>query len=285
MVIDTTIRETMKLLPAICLCLTTGVLHAQKATETPAYSLFHPVPKDSMREDMETDRPDVTESPYTVDAGHFQLESDIFRYKYSGTDDALNRQYLFAPFTFKAGLSRSTDIQICLEAYRLEYHKENSDPETHYGNFGSLSLRLKRNIIGNDSGKFAVAVMPYIKLPAHAFFDHHKFEGGIIVPAQWKIAEKLSIGFQEEADLVAEEEDYEIQALQSVTLSYDILEQLKIIGETYYAYHFGEQEIENYVNCALQFFPVKNFAIDGGLLQGLQKGTEHHFYLGVAWRW
>lgn len=26
--------------------------------------------------DFETDRPDVTESAYTVDAGHFQLETD-----------------------------------------------------------------------------------------------------------------------------------------------------------------------------------------------------------------
>ncbi|SEH88045.1 transporter [Epilithonimonas hominis] len=42
------------------------------------YSLFKPVPKEQMR-DMETDRPDVTESPYTIDAGHFQYETDMVR--------------------------------------------------------------------------------------------------------------------------------------------------------------------------------------------------------------
>ena len=34
-----------------------------------------------MRE-MSTDRPDKTESPYTVDAGHFQVEMDVLTYSY-----------------------------------------------------------------------------------------------------------------------------------------------------------------------------------------------------------
>ena len=33
-----------------------------------------------MRE-MSTDRPDKTESPYTVDAGHFQIEWDLFNFE------------------------------------------------------------------------------------------------------------------------------------------------------------------------------------------------------------
>lgn len=45
-----------------------------------SYSVFKPVPRDSLRE-METDRPDVSESPKTVDAGHFQIEADLFRFQ------------------------------------------------------------------------------------------------------------------------------------------------------------------------------------------------------------
>jgi hypothetical protein len=41
--------------------------------------LFHPTPRQLMRE-LSTDRPDRTESPYTADAGHFQLEMDFFNY-------------------------------------------------------------------------------------------------------------------------------------------------------------------------------------------------------------
>ena len=41
-----------------------------------SYTIFNPVPRDLMRE-LTPDRPDKTESPYTVDAGHFQLEMDF----------------------------------------------------------------------------------------------------------------------------------------------------------------------------------------------------------------
>ena len=45
---------------------------AADATRPPdksGYTLFQPVPRELMRE-MSTDRPDQTESAYTVDAGH-----------------------------------------------------------------------------------------------------------------------------------------------------------------------------------------------------------------------
>src|SRR5262245_25948677 len=46
------------------------------APDKSIYNLFNPTPRDLMRE-MSTDRPDQTESPYTVDAGHFQMEMDL----------------------------------------------------------------------------------------------------------------------------------------------------------------------------------------------------------------
>lgn len=36
--------------------------------------------------DFETGRPDVTESAYTVDAAHFQLETDLFKTERSNID-------------------------------------------------------------------------------------------------------------------------------------------------------------------------------------------------------
>jgi len=39
------------------------------------YNLFHPTP-DALLREMATDRPDKTESAYSVDAGHYQIEMD-----------------------------------------------------------------------------------------------------------------------------------------------------------------------------------------------------------------
>ena len=53
---------------------------AQETNSVPpdrnSYNLFCPVPEALLRE-LSPDRPDKTESPYTVDAGHFQLGMDF----------------------------------------------------------------------------------------------------------------------------------------------------------------------------------------------------------------
>src|SRR5207253_1969146 len=48
------------------------------------YTLFNPTPRDRMR-DFNTDRPTKSNVPYTVDAGHFQYEGDIFIYGFDNT--------------------------------------------------------------------------------------------------------------------------------------------------------------------------------------------------------
>src|SRR3954469_16822345 len=73
------------------------------------FNLFNPTPRDQMRE-LNTDRPDVTESPYTVDAGHFQLELSFVEYTYD--DDGGNQinEFSLAPSNFKLGLLNNVDL-------------------------------------------------------------------------------------------------------------------------------------------------------------------------------
>ena len=59
---------------------------AQETNSVPpdksGYNLFNPTPDQYMRE-ISPDRPDKTESPYTLDAGHFMLEMDFANYTYN----------------------------------------------------------------------------------------------------------------------------------------------------------------------------------------------------------
>jgi hypothetical protein len=45
------------------------------------YTLWNPTPRDKMR-DMDTDRPNKTNTPHTIDAGHLQLETGLADYLY-----------------------------------------------------------------------------------------------------------------------------------------------------------------------------------------------------------
>src|SRR6266436_4230281 len=56
-----------------------GIQDSLARVDKAAYHLFNPTPREYLRE-MVADRPDKTESPYTVDAGHFQVETDLVSY-------------------------------------------------------------------------------------------------------------------------------------------------------------------------------------------------------------
>ena len=49
------------------------------------YTLFYPTPDADLRS-FNTDRPPKANSPYTVDAGHFQYETDLVVFGYGNTD-------------------------------------------------------------------------------------------------------------------------------------------------------------------------------------------------------
>ena len=73
------------------------------------YSLFHPTPVSEMRE-MSTDRPDQTESPFTVDAGHLQIEMDLINWTHDHSGGAVTDSMAFAPVNFKIGLTDNVQL-------------------------------------------------------------------------------------------------------------------------------------------------------------------------------
>lgn len=91
------------------------------------YNLFHATPKDSLRE-MDPDRPNVTESPYTVDAGHIQYEADFLRYEYKTTSESKERALLYNYFNIKLGLTNSLAVQLLVQTYA---HQQTEALTTH----------------------------------------------------------------------------------------------------------------------------------------------------------
>ena len=79
------------------------------------YNLFNPTPNALLRE-FATDRPDKTESPFTVDVGHLQFEIDFLNYTCDranapGMHETL-KALSIAPINVKVGLLHNADLQI-----------------------------------------------------------------------------------------------------------------------------------------------------------------------------
>jgi len=183
----------------------------QPQPDKSGYHLFKPTPAAYLRE-MNTDRPDKTESPYTVDAGHFQVEMDLAAYTRDHTTadgaDERTESWALAPVNLKLGLMNDLDAQIILETYnRARVKDERSGAVTKQSGFGDVTLRLKKNFWGNDGGKTAFGVMPFLKLPTNQDgFGNNAVEGGLILPfavelpAGWDMGTMMEFDFLQDAD-------------------------------------------------------------------------------------
>lgn len=153
--------------------------------EKQQYHLFNPTPRDLMRE-MSTDRPDKTEGAYTVDAGHYQIETSFIDYTYDhrnpeGTDARVDN-FSYLPTNFKIGLLNNADLQLVYNPYLVEHTRGEGEKEAKSGS-GDFQTRLKVNLWGNDGGDTAFAVMPFVKFPTNTNdLGNDDIEGGVIVP-------------------------------------------------------------------------------------------------------
>ena len=114
---------------------------APVSTDKSQYDLFNPTPSGLMRE-LSPDRPDATESPFTVDAGHFVIEASVFDWRRNDGSDT----HTLMSSNLKIGLSNDVDLQIVFDTYAWEDSKVGNDVE----GFGDVQLRLKYNLWGND---------------------------------------------------------------------------------------------------------------------------------------
>jgi hypothetical protein len=197
---------------------------AGPAADKSRYTLFNPTPRALMRE-MATDRPDTTESPYTVDAGHVQVESAFVEYTQDDDNGGDFEAWSVLPTNVKIGLTNNMDLQLAFEPYvREEFENDATD------GFGVTQLRLKINLWGNDGGDTALAIMPFVQFPTEDedFGATEQFQGGVIVPLKVKLPREWDLGLMAEFDAVrdAADDGYELQFVHSASLSHAIVGEL-----------------------------------------------------------
>ena len=265
----------------------TSVAQAQDSSKV-SWSLFKPVPRALMREEMETDRPNITETPHTVDAGHFQYEADLYKNRRETSEESHQHKYVINQANLKFGLLRNTALQVIVQSYARETSRDLASGERQTGSgFGDITIRLKQSLLGNYKGNFSIALMPYIKLPTNRFSDNQKYEEGLIVPMLLKLPNDWKIGFQVEGDYL---KDDDVQArhaemLQSMVVSHVFFKKLEVFGETYYTYDFKDRHTNNFVDAAIEYEVHHDVKIDAGINYGLQKSAHKDFFLGIAFRY
>jgi len=261
-----------------------STLQAQTTSKT-SFNLFHPVPAQYMR-DMETDRPDVTESPYTVDVGHIQYETDFMRHEREKGEMGEQHTNFFNKGNLKVGLTSSTALQFGFETFVWQKETAEDGEVTKGHGIGDITFRIKQNILGNNGGNFILAVLPYVKIPTAKYTDESKYEGGIIVPMMVKLPGEWRLAGQVEADRLYDSDAHAMHTslLQSLTISHELVKNLDGIAETYYTYDFNAHHWSNFLNASAQLKISTNFALDAGLNYGLQTDAMKTYFMGTSFR-
>jgi len=114
---------------------------------------------------MTTDRPDATESPYTVEPGHMQLEMDFANYSRSRPGGTRVADWEAVPFNLRFGLAPDLEAGFFVIPFRRETETPPAGPGTTRSGFGDLALRAKLNLWGNDGGPTAFGAIADLKLP------------------------------------------------------------------------------------------------------------------------
>ncbi|MFG0257641.1 MAG: transporter [Phycisphaerales bacterium JB043] len=207
---------------AVVVCASSAVLGQDDPVEYEGErtrTLSDPTPRE-MRRELSADRPDFTESPITVDAGVVQVELSFFDYSRNGRAET----FTLAPTNLKLGLTSDMDLQFVFEPYVDE-----DDGARDADGFGDIQVRLKKNIWGNDGGRTALAVMPFVKIPtASDDLGNDHVEGGFIVPFSVEVTDRVGVGLMGELDLVYDDgdDDYDVEFIVSGVIGYDLTERL-----------------------------------------------------------
>ena len=246
------------------------------AADKKQYSLFQPTPNAQLRE-MSTDRPDKTESPYTVDAGRFQIETDLVAYTRDSRNGQTTRSFDVMPFNFKMGLTHDTDMQIVYGAFSHSRTSVDSVVDEEDG-LGDVTLRLKHNVWGNDGGKTAFALMPFLKVPTNTLASlNNDVEGGLIAPLAVDLGHGMGLGLMTEIDILKSEDGkgYEPVFINSATVSFELTQRLGMYVEAYI-----ERSVENgaetivTLDGGITYAVTNDLQLDAGANVGVTKAAD-----------
>ena len=219
---------------AIALCLLAAPVPAFAQAGDPAVQQIGPP---GFERELSTDRPDKTESPFTVPGGRFQIETDVAAYTRDRSSGVLTETLALATTNLKLGIGDDTDLQLIVEPYlrRTDADGRSGARRTVDG-IGDVTVRLKHNLWGNDGGRTALAVMPFLKLPTNSGdLGAGRAEFGVIVPLAISLSDRVNLGLMTEIDLIEESDGrgYRASFINSATLGLALTERLGLYAELF----------------------------------------------------
>lgn len=255
------------------------------------FSWRKPVPRNRLRP-LRPDRPGTTESPFTVDAGHFQLETDLTRLINApgSEEDPQQRTWHVAYALVKLGLGRKTDLQVELPLYAAQKQRpEGTEEWENSRGFGDVAVRLKHNFLGDDQkGPLAASVVAFVRVPTGASgVSNTRPEYGLILPVNVEVGDTYNLEAQLETDLDYDPEQAQryLRLMPSVALDRQFGKKLGLLLEGAFPWNTEQHRWHAQLNVAPTFNVTDNFQLDAGTHIALNTRTQREYFVGLTVRY
>lgn len=237
-----------------------------------------------------TDRPTKSDGACTVDAGHFQVESDVFNATTERSGGVTTDTYLFTSPTLKYGLTDTIDVEANPTPYEEVRTHSAGAPATRLYGVGDLYLRAKINLVGDDKGNFAATLYPFLKAPtARDGIGDGAWEGGMVVPLVIKLNDAFNLTFNPELDITKnmEGDGRHVGTAQLIDISWQLPKNVTVFGELWTDIDFDPQRTTKQYSAdlAAAWQLPHDLQLDAGVNFGLNRETpDVQSYFGVSHR-
>lgn len=257
---------------------------APAAADKSGFTFFNATP-DALLREMATDRPDATESPFTVDAGRVQWEMDFANFTRNRLDGVRTTEWEAAPFNLRLGLTPNLEAGIFVTPFRRETETPRGGPRERRSGFGDVTLRTKWNLLGNDGGPLAWGLMADLKLPtASGGMSNGKCEGALTLPVAFELGGGWGGGAMTLVELrYTGGGGYRPVWGNTLTVGHDITE--KTGGYVELTSEAGDGAHVATFNCGLTHALARDVQLDGGVNIGITRNApDLQVFAGISRR-
>lgn len=254
------------------------------------YSLFDPVPEDQLR-GFSPDRPAKTTGPTTLDAGHVQYEMDFGTFNRQTSGGVNTRTWAAPNPTLKIGITNSLDLELNMAPYGgVSVIDAGTGTSSRFDGNGDLVIRAKWNWWGNEGGKTAFAVLPFVKVAtAPSGIGNGATEGGALASLQVSLPKGWSLVVNSEVDALTDSlaDGYHTRFVNAAAVNIPVVDDVTFTAELWSSVDRDPAGtvVQASFDTALAWTVRPNVQLDVGANFGLNSATpSFEFYGGIAQR-